>query len=247
MKETQHPLILSLDTATPTGSVALLRGEQLLSERTWGGEAKGSHSAHVLQEIDLALTEAQVKLKQVELFAASTGPGSFTGLRIGLSIIKAFAATLRRPCAGVSTLAALARGCKLAHEQIIVILPAGRGELFTQRFRVSPEREVFELDEPAHLKPEALMNNVLALSGAVLWTGPGATLYHTQLTEYARQNRKENDWLILTEPSNIAADAGALAYQLYLKNKLLTAEELSASYVRRADARLPEVQLTASL
>src|SRR3982074_468901 len=103
----EAPLILALDTATLDGSVCLARGEEVLA--SLAGDAKISHSSAPLKDIDRMLETCCVSLQQVELFAAASGPGSFTGLRIGLATIKAFVATLNRPCIGIPTLHAVAR------------------------------------------------------------------------------------------------------------------------------------------
>src|SRR5437879_12373523 len=100
------PLILSLDTASLGGSVCLTRGQQILASVI--GDATASHSNNLLRDIDRVLKTSGVTIGEVELFAASAGPGSFTGLRIGLASVKAFSATLQRFCVGVPTLQALA-------------------------------------------------------------------------------------------------------------------------------------------
>src|SRR5262252_1548671 len=87
------PLILAIETATRAGSVAVNRGESLLSAVT--GDAAVSHSASLIQMIEQALAQAGQRLSDVDLFAAASGPGSFTGLRIGLATVKALAV-----CAG---------------------------------------------------------------------------------------------------------------------------------------------------
>src|SRR5215217_6543101 len=100
------PLILSVETATLSGSVALSRGEHLLA--AFAGDSGVSHSNTLLNDIDKLLSEARVDLPDIDLFAVATGPGSFTGLRIGIATVKGLAATLERPCAGIPTLQAVA-------------------------------------------------------------------------------------------------------------------------------------------
>src|SRR5207248_821889 len=131
--EKSEPLILALETATRSGGVAVTRGEQVLAARA--GDATVSHSMNLIEMIEEALREAGVKLSEVDLFAVAEGPGSFTGLRIGLATVKAFAAHLNRRVAGVSTLAAIAHASG-ADGEIVSLLPAGRGEVFAQRFSV---------------------------------------------------------------------------------------------------------------
>ena len=102
----QEPLILAIETATRAGSVAVTRGETLLSCRE--GDASISHSTNLIEMIDLVLNEVGAQLSDVDVFAVAVGPGSFTGLRIGLATVKAFAEVNQRPIVGISTLAAVA-------------------------------------------------------------------------------------------------------------------------------------------
>lgn len=106
MRASGEPLILSFDTSTPAGGVALTRGDRLMAART--DTARSAHAAVLLAQIDALLEAAATELREVELFTATVGPGSFTGLRTGLATVKAFAATLARPVVGVPTLHAVA-------------------------------------------------------------------------------------------------------------------------------------------
>ena len=100
-------VILSVDTATPCGGVCLLQGGEVLASIPTTPNL--SHSNTLLREIQEALATTGISLSAVDLFAVASGPGSFTGLRIGLATVKALAATLNRPCLGVPTLHAIAR------------------------------------------------------------------------------------------------------------------------------------------
>lgn len=177
-------LILAVDTATQTRSVAVARGPRLLALKA--GREANTHSANVLAEIDDALRGAGVSVREIELFACASGPGSFTGLRAGLATLKAFAATLGRPAVGVPTLRAVARAAceqgqarasrehadapddsetsapaRVATARVVAMLPAGRGEVFAQTFSVSDDSRIVELDEAAHVAPPALVERVL--------------------------------------------------------------------------------------
>ena len=127
------PLILSVETATLSGSVAVARGQEILG--VVSGDSSISHSNTLLGDVDQLLTQTGITLPEIDLFAVATGPGSFTGLRIGIATIKALAATLDRPTAGIPTLAAVALSGGVSAESV-ALLPAGRGEVFTQLFSV---------------------------------------------------------------------------------------------------------------
>ena len=167
-----EPLILAIETATRAGGVAVARGEQVLASRT--GDAEVSHSTNLIEMIEEVLHQAQVKISEVDLFAVAEGPGSFTGLRIGLATVKAFAAHLNRKVAGVSTLAAVAHASG-ADGEIVSLLPAGRGEVFAQRFWVD-KRNLAVIDDARHLSPAAVMERYSEIERLVL-AGDGARVF----------------------------------------------------------------------
>jgi tRNA threonylcarbamoyladenosine biosynthesis protein TsaB len=101
-----EPLILAIETATMAGSIALVRADEVIGG--FKGDPGISHSNTLLADLDKLLSETNIELAQVELFAVAAGPGSFTGLRIGIATVKALAETLDRPCAAIPTLHAVA-------------------------------------------------------------------------------------------------------------------------------------------
>jgi tRNA threonylcarbamoyladenosine biosynthesis protein TsaB len=165
-----NPVILSLETATLDGSVFLGRGNAQLATRR--GNPEVSHSNSLLADIAAALDAAGLSLQDVEVLACASGPGSFTGLRIGIATLKALAATLGLPCVGVSTLHAVAHAAGPSCVTV-ALLPAGRGELFSQMFSVSEDGRLTELDAAAHVSPERLVEKYGELEN-VSWAGTGA-------------------------------------------------------------------------
>jgi tRNA threonylcarbamoyladenosine biosynthesis protein TsaB len=123
------PLILAVETAVAPG-VALLRGEQLL-----GARACASPAAATLLPALVALLEASgVALREVGAFAISIGPGSFTGLRVGLATLKGLAFGSEAPAVAVPTLAALAAQAPPGDGPVVAALDARRGELYAAGF-----------------------------------------------------------------------------------------------------------------
>ncbi|HSK63504.1 MAG TPA: tRNA (adenosine(37)-N6)-threonylcarbamoyltransferase complex dimerization subunit type 1 TsaB [Pyrinomonadaceae bacterium] len=163
------PLILGIETATLAGSIALARGEQIID--SFSGDSRISHSNTLLADLDQLLSRTNTGLAQIDLFAVAAGPGSFTGLRIGIATVKALAGTLDRPCAAVPTLHAVALSGG-ASESSVALLPAGRGEVFAQLFSVSGDGAVMALDEAAHIAPAKLIEKYGSLKN-VLWCGEG--------------------------------------------------------------------------
>src|SRR5262249_50238364 len=135
------------------------------------GDAGVSHSANLIQMIGQALAQAGSKLSDVDLFAVASGPGSFTGLRIGLETVKALAVCSGREVLGVNTLGGVPHA-GAASRKIVSLLPAGRGEVFAQLFSAA-KGSIEPLDSAAHLTPEALPEKYGQLA-QLNWTGDGA-------------------------------------------------------------------------
>ena len=224
------PLILSVETATLSGSVAVSRGDELLG--VVSGDASISHSNTLLVDVDKLLTETQIALPEVDLFAVATGPGSFTGLRIGIATIKALAATLDRPTAGIPTLEAVALSGGVSAETV-ALLPAGRGEVFAQLFSVLGPDLVEPLDEAAHIPPAQLFERYGDLE-TVTWCGQGAIANRDLIASWM-ENR---DWTIATETGSLASYVARLALTRFNHNQFDNPFALRAIYVRPADAQL---------
>ncbi|MBS3938157.1 MAG: tRNA (adenosine(37)-N6)-threonylcarbamoyltransferase complex dimerization subunit type 1 TsaB [Peptococcaceae bacterium] len=126
--------VLSLDTTTTVASVAIVRGEAVLSEISLG--MVQNHAARLMPLVDVALREAGVTLAALTQLAVSAGPGSFTGLRIGLSLAKGIAEGLAVPLVLISTLEVLAAQCSLHSGVVIPLLDAQRQAYYASAFRV---------------------------------------------------------------------------------------------------------------
>jgi len=240
-----NPLILSIETATMGGGVCLSAGDKVLA--AVAGDPKLSHSNTLLSDINKCLREAGVGVQDVELLAATSGPGSFTGLRIGLATIKALAATLNRPCVGVPTLQVIAHTAGVSNATV-ALLPAGRGEVFVQLLSVA--QNVTELDEAAHLPPARAIERYVSRP-ALKWVGMGAALQRDLIEStaeeqgFAFQVVDENDpemradgWQLTTREANLANHVAAIAWQRLQRQELDQAESLTAIYVRPSDAEL---------
>lgn len=119
--------ILSVSTATNHLSVAINEGSKVLVEAN--EEDQRNHSEHLDPLIDQLLKKEQLKLADIDRFAVAIGPGSYTGLRIGITTIKMFASILGKKCAGISTLAALAANVE-DQDKIVVSLIDARNDNF---------------------------------------------------------------------------------------------------------------------
>ena len=162
-----EPLILAFDTSTLRAALALLRGEEVLVE---GERLVTTHSERLLVAIDDLLRAAGVALDRVDAIACGKGPGSFTGLRIGMSTAKALAWATGKPLVCVSSLAALAQNVAQLRPRPGLVVPcidARRGEVFAGFLGVAGELEPEIVLEPQELSAR------LAGRGALL-VGDGA-------------------------------------------------------------------------
>jgi tRNA threonylcarbamoyladenosine biosynthesis protein TsaB len=245
------PVILSLETATMSGSVWLGRGATQLATRI--GDPNVSQSASLLNDISDILDDAALTLADVDLFACASGPGSFTGLRIGIATLKALAASLERPCIGIPTLHAVAHAAGPS-PATVALLPAGRGEIFAQLLSVSQDGVIAELDPAAHLSPQRLVERYAAFKN-LKWAGSGAHLQREFLKSYAHQQgicfsddaiKPDFDpaahpggiWELAAQDSNLARHVATLALQLFQTGEIQSPHSLSAIYVRPSDAEL---------
>ena len=147
-------LILALDTATEIATVALVRGEDVLGERS-------SRAVRILDDVHGVLADAGLIADDVEALVVGRGPGSYTGLRIGLITARTLAFSLGIPVAGVSTLDAIAKGSSGA----VPVIDARRGEVFA-----------LVGDEPMCVKPDDL-----PVAPGVTCVGDGAVRYRDDL------------------------------------------------------------------
>lgn len=244
------PLILSLETATMAGSVFVGRGTLQLA--ALNGDPEVSQSNSLLRDIDNTLAKAGVSLQDVDLFSCAAGPGSFTGLRIGIATLKALTATLERPCVGIPTLAAVAHSAGPSNTTV-ALLPAGRGEVFAQLFSVSEQHAVTAIDSAAHLSPQRLIQKYGTIE-ELTWAGPGAHQQRELLEQYAKEiglgfgedrpntplRQPASGWRLAAEDHSLAKHVAALALQSFDRGELQSAESIHAIYVRPSDAELNE-------
>ena len=179
-------IVLGLDTATAATVAGVLRADRSVLEAR-DDPAPGvrpAHAARLLELAEAALGEAGVGWEAVDRLAVGVGPGSFTGLRIGIATARALAQARGLPVVGVSSLEALARGAGEA-EIVLAAIDARRGEAFAAAWQglrgQTPLRVVEGWGRPVALGPEALADRVRALPGAPLAVGDGAVRFRGPL------------------------------------------------------------------
>jgi len=167
--------ILAVDTSTVWGGVALLEhgspGSPAGVVAEFGARMRGSHSEHLLRWIEHALREADWPRSSLDAFVATRGPGSFTGIRVGLGTCRGLALAAERPCHGVDTLAAIAGAHGPAERERVPFLDAGRSQIYIARYAAQGDPPIER--GPARLAGRAELVGE-ARAGALLIPGPGA-------------------------------------------------------------------------
>ena len=174
--------ILAVDTAGKTAAVAVLRDDVLLYEAQCNNGL--THSETLLPMIDTALKAAGLTVDDLDVLGVTNGPGSFTGLRIGLAVVKGLALPRQIPCAGVSTLEAMAQSARFVPEGTIVCpaMDARRSQLYNALFTVQ-NGALVRLTEDRAIAADALAEE-LSGSGKSAWVlGDGWAICEKALKE----------------------------------------------------------------
>jgi len=222
--------VLGIDTSTPCGSIGLIEGDQILCE--YSVNRKMSHSERVLKTIDRVLEDSGISIGDVDGFAISRGPGSFTGLRIGVSVVKGLALATGRRVAGVSTLDALAQNARYFPHLICPLLDARKGEVYTALYRSTEKKGLTKFAPEMAIKPRDLLGRI---EGEVLFLGDGVYTYGDLI-------RRELGDMAHIAPFPFNFVRGAVVAQLgrrsLEKGEYLDLEGFTPQYLRKSDAEL---------
>ncbi len=175
-------LLLAAETSLDICSIALFRKEQLAEEQTF------QHNMHLSERligsIDFILKAADLKIDQIDVFAVGTGPGSFTGSRIGVMTFKMLASMLNKPIVGVGSLEAIAwQYCGLGNTIIVPMLPCRRGVVYTAAYEVDKDLPKNLLNPAALTIPELASNLKAFLPSRILFCGKSSMHFKDDLRE----------------------------------------------------------------
>ncbi len=220
--------IFACDSTAKTASVALCEDDILLAEFTQNGG--NTHSETLLPMTEVLLNSMKTDIDEIDIFAVSEGPGSFTGVRIGAATVKGFAHRRSAPCIGVSTLEALARNLAFGEDKIIIpVMDARRGQFYTAKFAFK-EGKIERLSEDSALSFEEFLEDVKALGERVYLCGDGYTAGRKLLGEELSFETSEK----LRYQS--AYSVAQIAYEKYLEGYRTTANDLRPTYLRLPQA-----------
>lgn len=227
-------LVLGIETATPWGGAALMNGAGRLLGHVWG-HARTGYSRRLMPTIDLLLREASAEPADLAAIAVSEGPGSFTGVRIGLVTAKTLAQTLGIPLYTCSTLEAAALRWPMEGDPIAVLLDARRGEIYSGVYRRLPGDELQTLRPARAERAEVLVESLRAMEAPTFWLAGDAVEKTRPAWEGALAGRAR----VASMPWSLpAADTVARLGLKALCTHAPSADPLRASpaYLRASDA-----------
>jgi tRNA threonylcarbamoyladenosine biosynthesis protein TsaB len=225
-------LILAIDTSSPAGSLAVLRDEAVIG--VVATLAEENYSSRMFRHLDFLLRDLSLSLDEFDVIAIATGPGSFTGLRVGLTAAKAWAEVHGKPIAAVSGLEAVAAQARSIAPVLVPVLDARRGEVYFGFYRNAPSGLVLE-GEARAATPEEFRESLKILGRdrgfCVVATVPD--LLSGVLSHFESG---------FAEPEIVsqflAPTIGRLGFQRAARGDLADSLTLEANYLRRSDAEL---------
>ena len=217
--------ILAIDTATEAGSVALWNDGTTFAHFEL---CPREHTQRILPLVRAALADAEVKLTDLDALAFGRGPGSFTGVRIGIGIAQGLALGAELPMIGVSTLATMAQGAwrKTGATRVLAAIDARMGEVYWAEYQRDADGVWHGEETEAVLKPEAVSDRLQQLDGswAMVGTGWGAW---PELAANSPVTLTDGEMLLPT-----AEDMLPIARQLFAAQKWVAVEQAEPVYLR---------------
>lgn len=217
--------ILAVDTATENCSVALLMGDEVISRCEY---APREHTTKILPMVDEVLAQGGITLNQLDALAYGRGPGSFTGVRIGIGIAQGLAFGADLPMIGVSTLAAMAQGTYRLHqaEHVMTAIDARMDEVYWGQFIRQADGDWLVHGEEQVIKPELLVGQIETLNARWFTAGTGWESYAEALAQLPTEVVKGS---VLYPES---ADMVHLAKFALARGEVVAAEAASPVYLR---------------
>jgi tRNA threonylcarbamoyladenosine biosynthesis protein TsaB len=229
--------ILAIDTSTSYASIAVAALEQIVAESLVS--TNRTLSARLVPEIERLLATAGLEIADIDIFASSVGPGSFTGVRGGVATIQGLALATGKPCAGFSSLAILAMNFPLQSTLVCPMLDARKGELYAALYDCSSPLPSPRINDCV-LSPSALLDLIATVTEyPIIFAGDGALRYHDQIAE-----QLGNQAIFAPFPFNSPRSANGilLALNTFQRGELLEPKHLLPVYLRASDAELMKMK-----
>lgn len=225
--------ILAIDTTTFLGSVALVEDDRLVSALQQGTSI--TYSERLISGIDHILQNAGWAKNDIDLIAVAVGPGSFTGLRIGMATAKGLAVALEKPLVGVSSLRVMANSADALDGKVAAILDARRDEVYATVCQYKDGEYIKTIMEECVCPPEDLCASLKKIKGKLICVGDGVRRYRDMLAK-----KLSGQVLFPHDAKNFphAAYLATLARERYEEKGTDEAEDLAPNYIRISDAEI---------
>ena len=222
--------ILAIDSSSTAASVAVMEDDKLLVELVVNYQR--THSEKLIPMIEETLKHCGLKAKDVDVFAASIGPGSFTGLRIGVTTLKVMAQALNKPVVGISTLEALAFNLPYCDGILCPIIDAQREMVYSCLYEWRGD-QLEALQEPVVISINELLEELKVQGKRVVFLGDAVDKFKQDITAVLKEQATfpPSAWTIVR-----AASIGALALKRIEEGQLIAPEELLPIYMRKSQA-----------
>ena len=223
-------ITVAIDSSNKAGGVAILEGEKLIYE-TYINLGL-THSETLLPIIQMAMQITGITPAKVGLYAVAAGPGSFTGLRIGMAAVKGIAMVNNTPCIAVSSLESMARSVYIPEESVIIsATDARRGEVYYAVYKNTKEG-LLSICEETSGHPEGISKTLKSNKSLIFIIGDGAQICYNELAK---------DFAVTVLPESQlqgrAIGVAKAALNEYKLNGAVTAEQLEPSYLRLSQAQ----------
>ncbi len=225
---------LAVDTATNSGGIALARNAELIG--VVQVKRPLQYSEQILYQVEFLLGQFGLTLKEIDAFVVASGPGSFTGLRIGMATVKGFCQSLGRPVSGISTLEALAYRFRHVNGRVAPMIDARRQQIFGAVYDVADGGKT-GLRHPEQVAPPARWLTDLP-EGRCLFVGDGAQMFASTVASL------RPDDLLVRSDNTILSELCLLGYHRFVQGESVEAASLTANYVRPSDAEISTADST---
>jgi len=235
-------LILALDTSSPSGSIAILRDDKIIATTSaWTGEI---YSSRIFRQLESLMDGLSLAFADLDLLAVVAGPGSFTGLRVGLAAVKAWSEVYRKPIAAVSALEAVAAQSISRASILVPVLDARRAQIYYgiyKRAAVAPDASVLEPEGDELVStPDEFFERLASrkdLSAMAIVT-PVPELLTSALSRYETSQPRFTRFCIEQASPILAPHVARLGALHAQQGRLVDSLTLDANYIRRSDAEL---------
>ncbi len=216
--------ILAVETSAVTASAAVLCGDEIKAQISFTNGL--THSQTIMPIVDYCLKGAGLSVADIDVFAASAGPGSFTGLRIGVGTVKGLAYACGKNCAGVSTLKALAYNIAPTDKLIVPIMDARRNQVYSGVYGYSGA-SLKELRPPKALSVEDV---IASLDKEAIFVGDGVKAYKDIIAKQMKERA------FFAPPQLCLQNAASVAFAA-LDAPFVSPQELEVIYLRKPQAQ----------